>query len=62
VHATQLGTSNLTPNYGCGRFGCGFTTDTPENARKLVHEIWDEMNKLKRSSSPSRRSPARSRS
>jgi zinc protease len=47
VHATQLGTSNLTPNYGCGRFTCGFTTDTPEDARKLVHEIWDEMNKLK---------------
>lgn len=46
VVATRLGTGSLTPVYGAGRFACYFGTDTIENARTLVWEIWDEMERL----------------
>lgn len=47
VVATGVGASSLTPSYGAGRFAVGFGTDTVENARALVWEMWDEMTRLK---------------
>lgn len=47
VIATQIGTGSLTPVYGAGRFACFFGTDNIENARGLVWEVWEEMNRLK---------------
>ncbi len=46
VLATQIGTSSWTPTYGSGRFAAYFGTDTVENARTLVGEVWDEMTRL----------------
>lgn len=47
VVATDVGSSNMTPQYGAGRFVVGFGADTPAHARQLVREVWGEVTRLR---------------
>ncbi len=47
IKVTGVGTSSWTPVFGAGRLACYFNTQTAEEARQIVKEIWAEMNRLK---------------
>ena len=47
IKVTGVGTSSWTPVFGAGRLAVYFSTQTAEEARKTVKEMWAEMIRLK---------------